>query len=131
MGRIRSLGRMTKGNAVAALGGLVGLGALLGGGDAVRQAVTGEREARRREREAQLIALERKALEIRQREAAREEAIRINMRSLAINMPDLYNQASAGRALPKGATYIGGARRPDIIRDLAESMANGDFNEQG
>lgn len=131
MGRIRSMGKMVKGNPGLALGGLAGLGALFGAGSGLREMVTGEKEKRKREAEGQMIALEKRAVALRHAQAMREQAIKLNMQSLALNLPELYNQAAAGRALPRGATYIGGSRRPDVIRDLAEGMANGDFNQQG
>ena len=123
------MGRMVKGNSAAALGGLAGLGAILGVGSQVREAVTGEASERKRQRESEILQLEKRAMMLRHAQQAREQAIQLNMRSLAMNLPEIYNQAAAGRALPKGATYIGGSRRTDVIRDLAEGMANGDFNQ--
>ena len=81
-------------------------------------------------REAELIELERRAMAMREARQAKEQAVSMNLQSLALTHPDIYNSVSAGRPLPRGATWIGGARRDDLLQELGAEMAQGSFMQQ-
>lgn len=130
MGRIRRLKEGTKGGPAAALGMLAAVAAISGVGSEIREALTGEAERKRRERERDLIALERRAMAMREARQAKEQAVRMNLQSLALTHPDIYNSVAAGRPLPKGATWIGGPRRDDLLQELGADMAEGSFSMQ-
>lgn len=130
MGRIGKLKAGTKGGPQMAMGALLGIAALSGAGGELREALTGERERKKREREAELIELERRAMAMREARQAKEQAVSMNLRSLALTHPDIYNSVAAGRSLPKGATWIGGGRRDDLLQELGAEMAQGSFDTQ-
>lgn len=60
-----------------------------------------------------------------QKERAKKALRAQNLAKVAAAMPDVYNQVSAGRRLPKGAVVIGGKPRTDLLTALADSMASG------
>jgi len=84
----------------------------------VNQMLEVEVEERRRRRE-------RYANE-RRRSMLRDE----NARRLAMYAPHLFNQVMAGRKLPRDAVVVGGQPRVDLLDELAQGMADGEWGDQ-
>jgi hypothetical protein len=61
------------------------------------------------------------------REKRMRQLRRENIARVAQSMPDVYNQVSAGRRLPKGSVVIGGKPRTDLLQELADRMIGGGF----
>jgi len=60
---------------------------------------------------------------IQQRTEALEKRVGEKALELATLYPDIYTRVVAGRALPRGARVFGGAKRVDLLRELALEMA--------
>jgi hypothetical protein len=119
---------MFGGKTALAGGGLLALGGLFGLGNSVRENLMGgdERKEQWREGMRQLEAKLYGQMLDRQR---RSGLIEQQLMSLAQTAPDVYNRVAAGRPLPTGATVIGGGRRTDLLQQLGERMANGEFSQ--
>lgn len=100
----------------AALGSL-GLGA--------KEAITGTEDGERRAMMLQML-LDDNNQELINRE--REQVYNENTRRLMQINPDLATRLMAGRKLPPGAVMFGAEPRSDLLREVAEAMAQGQFN---
>jgi len=82
---------------------------------------------KRAELEGQRRAAEQATLMRAERVAS---LMQMNLQRLSQAAPDLYMQIAAGQRLPQGATVLGGRPRTDLLRDVAQGMAEGRFGGQ-
>ena len=70
------------------------------------------------ERRLQALTYDQQMFQIKRREA---------LAKLASAQPQVFNEVSAGRRLPRGARVFGGRPRTDLLEMLASQMASGEF----